>query len=263
MAKRATTTTKSTPAKRTTKKAPAPATEPTAPSSRRGRKSSAAPEPTEESPTTKRSTRRRSDSSPENGGGGGTSRRSAKGAGGSSRRGKVDINSELKGLKSTWKKSRDSKASAPGGIADIPDGKYCGQLNTATIGVWPKTKEIYFRIGFTLVQSEYEGTNLTKTYTLSDEAVGDSGLTRLDLFSQDMQQLGINTSEMEADEIGTLPDFLLNPELNDNAKPYCELYVSRTEPNAKGKVYQNTYLNGLLTRAEMKEWEDEYADDDE
>lgn len=185
----------------------------------------------------------------------GRTKRSAKTAGG-----KVNLKARVSGLANLWKKSRESVPTAMG-VPDIPDGCFCGQIHKASIGE-TQAKKPYFRIEFLLRHGDYEGTSLTKMYMLTDDPVGDSGKTQLDLFSEDLQRLGIEVKEMEAEDLFDLPTFLTNKEENENAETFYSLRVVNKE-DRNGKPRLNVYINGALEPEEVNEWEDEFDEVDE
>lgn len=157
------------------------------------------------------------------------------------------------GLASAWKNSRKVKP-ATMELPDIPDGTFCGKLTNASYGF---KRAPWFRIEFTLTAGEYIGTKLTKLYTLTDDVINkETGTTQMDLFSMDLQRLGIDVESLEFEDIqNTLASFLLDPKQHDYAESNWELAIrNKTDRNGQHRI--NVYVNSVVEDEQFESWED-------
>jgi hypothetical protein len=149
-----------------------------------------------------------------------------------------------------WQKSREHEPKAFSGVADIPNGSYIVQLTECirkkgTAGSY-KDKPLV-EMKYVIQTGEHEGVPLRSTDILTDDPVGDTGLTQMDLFSERLQKIGVEgVADMEFSDIKDVVDTL------NEEKPLLRVSV-KTKDGKNGYTNQNVYITKQVDPADLED----------
>lgn len=176
---------------------------------------------------------------------------------------------QLDSLEKDWQSAR-TQAPRQGGFEapDIPDGTYPARLVGASVGKGKGDKPPYFKFQFLIAFGEYKGTKLTVFDNISNEPLGDSDRTGLNILSDRLQMLGVDISKMPLKDLPKVASWLTDPEQNDEAQPYVMVgIVNKFSPSKKNpnemRRFQNVYVNGLIDEEDLAELQENEPEDDE
>lgn len=192
--------------------------------------------------TTKKSTPRKS-----------SSRKKTPPKGKSALGGGVDFAAVAQGLGNAWQESREKEPQAAGfAPPDVPDGDYVVQLTSGRVGQYRsgnKKGTGYVKFRYTIATGDYEGEVLSSTDDLSTDEVGSSGRTKLDLLSERLQRMGVDTKKLNLAELPELVVWLTDVKKNKDAKPYYRVTVRNNfveSDSGETLHFQNVYVNDIL-----------------
>jgi hypothetical protein len=150
---------------------------------------------------------------------------------------------------------------------DIPAGVYMARLSNITQGETSNNKVPYIAFQFTVIRHpEWKGTPLSILHTVEEkrkkpsgkEKVGEVWLTEqeaLDNIAIDLQRLGIETEELDGNELDAAIADLVSE------KPVIQVKVKRTK-GSDGADYVNTRILKLMDEEGEEEDDDDVEDDD-
>lgn len=177
---------------------------------------------------------------------------SPKGAGNAPATG-VDFASAIDGLEGAWGESREKEPTNSGfAPPDVPDGDYIVQLIGGRVGAYKtgnRKGTVYVKFRYNIVIGEFTGEVLSSTDDVSTREVGSTGKTQMDLLSERLQRMGIDTKKMSLKELPELVLWLTDPKKNSAAKPFFRVAVKNNfSEDDKGETrhYQNVYVNEVL-----------------
>lgn len=161
-----------------------------------------------------------------------------------------DFASALSGLDDAWGDSRTKEPTARGfAPADVPDGDYIVQLVGARVGIYKTGKKKgtgYVKFRYQIVVGQYADETLTSSDDLSKTEVGSTGRTKLDLLSERLQRMGVETKKLDLRKLPELCTFLVDPTKNPDAKPFFRANVANNfveGDNGEQLHFQNVYIN--------------------
>lgn len=165
-------------------------------------------------------------------------------------------------LDAMWKESR-TKAPTTGGItrADIPDGDYVFQLTSGKTGEYKKggkkgTK--YVSLTLTIKFGEHAGTRVSKMHDMSSRPIGNSGKVALDLLSEDLQRLGVDTKKIPS--LSKIPD-VVSELVKEAIIIRGTVKNTPPDPARKGSTgFQNVWLNDVVSEDELEQLAEQYGD---
>ncbi len=166
---------------------------------------------------------------------------------------------QVDGLTGAWDDTKKKPQTARNqGPPDIEDGPYIAQLTSARTGL-QKDKTPYFQINYEIALGPHKGVKLVTFDQISVETLGNSEVTRLDVFKDRLIAIGVDTKKVALDKLTLLATHLGDP-AKVIGKPYLRISVKNSKgttergPN-KGKPfhYQNIYCNDKMTQEEFDE----------
>lgn len=201
-------------------------------------------------------------------------RKGAKAKGAPSANRAVNWTQQSKQLGKRWKERRGKQRGGDFDNLPINSGEFYGRLTGASIASYKsgnKKGQPYLKLSFTAFFGEADGSSFTVNNDLNDEeAFTDKDgepVLNIDLIDKNLQALGIETSEMDWEE---LPEVCAHLTAE---KPYVELYCQNKQKNSKGSYekteeygsrkddyVQNYYINDVKTREQMEVIASEYGE---
>ena len=167
-----------------------------------------------------------------------------------------DFASHVDDMDDAWgdsKKSEPSKGGRGGPNEDVVDGNYVAQLDSVSTGIPRKedkdgNRVPYMRCRYIIAGGELVGEQLTSFDQVSKVEAFD-GKTRLDLLSERLQLMGIETTKMKS--LKSLPDIC---QRLSEEQPLLRIFVKndhRTNEGGETRHFQNVYINELVPEDEV------------
>lgn len=148
-------------------------------------------------------------------------------------------------VEKTWKEARKVQGNG-GGFPDIDEGTFTATLTGASFGAFAgkeegkgRNKKVgkptpWFRLAYTISDGPHANKVPFELYRFGD----DSQMT-MEIFCQQLQRLGYETSELELKDLPELAEALLND------KPACQIRVKKNV-GQNGNTYWHVYVNKQL-----------------
>jgi sporulation protein YlmC with PRC-barrel domain len=124
----------------------------------------------------------------------------------------------------------DTPAEESTGFSLLPEGTYTASLGDCKLDMTKEPMQLSFV--YDITEGEFRGRKLFSNYRLEGRGLG--------FLKKDLKQLSIDYSNVaKVEDLAAI--------VWERLPMNCEVYVNQKEYN--GKVYNNTYLNALLTSA--------------
>ena len=171
----------------------------------------------------------------------------------------VPFNDIAANLGDAWDQSRAKEPTSGFTVPDVPDDDYIVQLIGARVGVYRSGKRkgtAYLRFRYGIITGDYTGEVVSSSDDLSKESVGSSGKSKLDLLSERLQRMGIDTKTLNLRKLPELCQWLTDSGKNTDAKP-CYRVAVKNEfvlgDDGDTRHYQNVYVNEHLDKTSVRE----------
>ena len=171
----------------------------------------------------------------------------------------------LSDLEESWDKSREKAPQRGGGRGANPeviDGDYILQVQTAKVGQYRRGKKqggYFMSISYVIAVGELAGERLSSLDDIDNRVCFERDgepVTSLDLLSQRLQLLGVETSDLNLSELPEVAQALSDPS-SELGKPYASATIRNKmsdNPNDPDKPYhnQNIYINQTVEPEEVE-----------